>query len=875
MTYSGGTFDKGVLFEWDPSAKIYIKKLDFNGVENGSYPNGSLIMASNGILCGTTMYGGVYDDCGVLFTWNTETETYTKKLDFNREENTAFPDGSLLQADNGKFYGVSNCGHIFEWDTITNTCTRKYNLDADGTRSGGANPNGPLVQANNGMLYGTALNGGLGSCCQEGYGVLFEWDIASDTYTKKMNFNMAENGRKPVDCLIQADNGKLYGMTHFGGEYDFGVLFEWDPVTNTYSKKLDFNGDENGKHPLGSLLKADNGILYGMTHKGGKYDYGVLFEWDPYNNTYVKKFDFDYTENGGLPYSHLMQAENGKLYGTTGYGGLNNWGVIFEWDPVLDIFTRKIDFNGSESGGCPYGSLVQADNGKLYGMTYRGGTFDKGVLFEWDPSTNIYAKKLDFNGAENGSNPFCTLILATNGNLYGLTELGGVNDLGVLFEWDPAADTYSKKIDFNGAEYGLYPRGSLMQAGNGKLYGMTSLETVNDIGSIFEWDPATGIFTRKLGYNSELNISYAQNSLMRTDDEKMYRKIDRKEVNGYSFLLKRNSDIDTYIKGNILSGIEGMYSQSSLVEIIYSALGTLNAEACDSFTSPSGNYIWSIPGIYKDTIPSAAGYDSIITVTLTLKNSTTSTIISSACDSFASPSGKIWTESGEYKDTIPNTAGCDSVITVNLIIDKSTTDTISQNACDSYASPSGKIWTESGEYKDTIPNTASCDSVITVNLTITSADTSITQNLGFLTANAAGATYQWIDCDDGNLSIEGETRQTFSPAITGRYAVIISQNNCIDTSACFSVVKTGLMVNTFKQNITLYPNPNDGSFSIDLGKVYPKVEISISELDGRIFLKDEVFNNRIIDMQISALLGTYLVIISSDNERAMFKVMKK
>jgi hypothetical protein len=57
------------------------------------------------------------------------------------------------------------------------------------------------------------------------------------------------------------------------------------------------------------------------------------------------------------------------------------------------------------------------------------------------------------------------------------------------------------------------------------------------------------------------------------------------------------------------------------------------------------------------------------------------------------------------------------------------------------------------------------------------------------------------------------------------------------------VIINGLVTNTFKQNITLYPNPNDGSFSIDLDKVYPNVEIFICELDGLTFRKEEVFNS--------------------------------
>src|SRR6188768_3200911 len=85
-------------------------------------------------------------------------------------------------------------------------------------------------------------------------------------------------------------------------------------------------------------------------------------------------------------------------------------------------------------GANPMSDLT-AFNGKLYGMTSAGGTHNAGVLFEWDPSTNVYVTKINFDGSI-GSNPWGSLTLH-NGKFYGMTLDGGVNNLGVLFEWDP------------------------------------------------------------------------------------------------------------------------------------------------------------------------------------------------------------------------------------------------------------------------------------------------------------------------------------------------------------------------------------------------------------------------------------------------------
>lgn len=81
-------------------------------------------------------------------------------------------------------------------------------------------------------------------------------------------------------------------MTTNGGSNDEGVLFLFDPVNHVYSKLVNFGGGY-GSHPNGDLMQAPNGKLYGMTNPGGSNDKGVLFSFDLLTNTYLKLFDFD------------------------------------------------------------------------------------------------------------------------------------------------------------------------------------------------------------------------------------------------------------------------------------------------------------------------------------------------------------------------------------------------------------------------------------------------------------------------------------------------------------------------------------------------------------------------------------------------------
>ena len=183
-----------------------------------------------------------------------------------------------------------------------------------------------------------------------------------------------------------------------------------------------------------------------MTTSGGTSNFGVLFEYDPATGVYTKKLDFDGAANGRYPYGSLAPGGSGKLYGMTYSGGTSYFGVLFEYDPATGVYTKKHDFEGAANGRYPRGSLALGGNGKLYGMTNQGGTFYSGVLFEYDPATGGYTKKLDFDGAANGSYPFSSLAASGNGKLYGMTISGGTSNSGVLFEYYPATGVYTKKI---------------------------------------------------------------------------------------------------------------------------------------------------------------------------------------------------------------------------------------------------------------------------------------------------------------------------------------------------------------------------------------------------------------------------------------------
>lgn len=201
-----------------------------------------------------------------------------------------------------------------------------------------------------------------------------------------------------------------------------------------------------------------------------------------------------------------------------------------------------------------------------------------------------------------------------------------------------------------------------------------------------------------------------------------------------------------------------------------------------------------------------------------------------------------------------------------------TQSVISVTTCDSYASPSDKyVWSSSGTYKDTIPNAAGCDSIITIELVVNTIDSTVILNQNTLIANASGAAYQWVNCNNSYGSILGETNQNYTATSDGNYAVIITQYGCTDTSACYNVSVTELIENTFSEEIFVYPNPTNGTISIDMGKMHTNIKISITELDGRVVQQQKIGQATVINLNLNTLHGVYLLIISDSKERAVLK----
>ena len=274
------------------------------------------------------------------------------------------------------------------------------------------------------------------------------------------SFILDYTGTNPTGGFLPTPEGTLYGLTSQNGQYGGGALFSMPDVGNALTLLGSFDGSNNGRSPKGTLIKGQDGKLYGTTEFGGVNDLGVIFSYDNTGLQWnIKKLlDFDGAAKGSNPTGNLLLASNGRLYGMTRTGGTNGSGVIFSISHDGTGYTKLLDLNGQATGVYPQGSLIQFTDGNLYGMTSAGGAYGYGTIFRIS-LTGTFTKIHDFNGT-NGKSPVGDLLVDISGNLmYGVAYAGGVNDQGVLFKLQNG-NQFTKLYDYSVAS-GSNPVGAL------------------------------------------------------------------------------------------------------------------------------------------------------------------------------------------------------------------------------------------------------------------------------------------------------------------------------------------------------------------------------------------------------------------------------
>ena len=217
--------------------------------------------------------------------------------------------------------------------------------------------------------------------------------------------------------------------------------------------------------------------------------------------------------------------------------------------------------------------------------------------------------------------------------------------------------------------------------------------------------------------------------------------------------------VDNIVLSNAAGGDKTSVPTTSL-RAAHTKWENVAATACDEYVWNGTTY--SETGIYIDTIPSQAGCDSIVTLHLTIKRSSTTEETEVVCDSYTWTDGKTYTESGTYYQYLQTIHGCDSVEILTLTINYSDTAYFSATACDSYVWHD-ETYTTSGTYEYLTQTINGCDSLevltLTINRSITTEQTEV-----------ACDSYTWTD---GKTYTESGTYYQYLQTIHGCDSTVV------------------------------------------------------------------------------------------------------
>ncbi len=582
-TNSGGADGDGTVFEVENTATGYattpITLATFDGTGNGANPFGGLIADAAGDLFGTTEKGGATGD-GTAFELTDTGLTFAPVISGTQagqlvtDAATVHPfadvtitDGNsgqtetvtvtLSNALNGTLtdLGAGNYAAGIYTDTgtaaqvtgdldglvftptaqqvpIGQTVTTTFTLDdvdtanavaTDTTTSviataapplttlftfngtlNGADPVGGLLADAKGDLFGMTVQGGASKD-----GTVFELAKTGGTYaatpTTLVTFAGTSNGRSPAGGLIADAAGDLFSETQVGGASGDGTVFEIVNNGTAYATSpttlATFTGTLNGATPFGGLITNAAGDLLGTTSNGGADSDGTVFEMVNTGTSYASPttlVTFDGTGNGATPKGGLLADPAGDLFGTTNAGGADGDGTVFEIANTITGYattpTTLATFTGPDTGAQPFGSLITDAAGDLFGVTETGGADGDGTVFEIANTATGYAATpitlLTFNGAGNGAIPGATLIADAAGDLFGSTESGGADHDGTVFELAKTATGYAATpttlVTFTGTANGSDPRANLIADATGDLFGTTQNGGADNDGTMFE-----------------------------------------------------------------------------------------------------------------------------------------------------------------------------------------------------------------------------------------------------------------------------------------------------------------------------------------------------------------------------------------------------
>jgi uncharacterized repeat protein (TIGR03803 family) len=554
-TIAGGQFDVGNIFRMTSSGILTPIHTFTNGTD-GANPEAALIMGSDGNFYGTTDNGGT-NGAGTVFKVSAS-GLFTTLYSFKTNNiDGQHPEAALVQGSDGNFYGTTSSGgasHAGTFFQITPAGALTNLHTFTGSGSDGSEPTAPLILGPDGNFYGTTAYGGI----YAGSGTVFRI-TPQGVWTNLHSFSYnGTNGNLPWAALVLGTDGNFYGTTYGGGTFGYGTVFMMTPggaLTTLHS----FSNGSDGGQPYAALVQGSNGNFYGTSQGAsnlfpGTNSIGTVFEITP-GGQLTTLYSFTNGFDGANPTAGLVLGSDGNFYGAAYAGGIIGWGNSLEhfgrilsgnqgWGSIFTItqggqFTPLFAFGGGSGGQNPGAGLIQSTNGMFYGVTERGGSNDDGTVFQMSPDGTVNSL-YSFAAGNDGAVPLAPLTQGLDGNFYGTTYEGGISNAGVIFKITPAGVLTPLHTFTNGLDGGN-SSAALIRGADGNFYGTSpSGGGKNGSGTVFQITPA-GVFTTLHTFTSTGKGGSNPSGLVQGADGQFYGTTYDGGTNGYGTIFKISS----------------------------------------------------------------------------------------------------------------------------------------------------------------------------------------------------------------------------------------------------------------------------------------------------------------------------------------------
>lgn len=432
-------------------------------IEPADPPIGRLLEASNGKLYGVAVQAGPAGKGAILEYQRQSNGTLTATvLHAFSGPDGATPLAGVIEGSDGTLYGTTYKGGANGTGTI-------YRIAPDGSFSllhsfgdvGGGYPRHELVEASDGNLYGSysAFEG------TETFGGIFR-------LTKAGAFSVIATDSSSDDALIDGGDGRLYGITRLGAQY--GTVFSVT-LDGVYTVLHAFNRP-GPIFPL-HLIDGRDGFLYGTTTDAYE-DARTSFFRISRAGAFSVIFTSTAPPTTFVDLATPVRGIDGNFYGTTRFGGINNQGTLYRITPagvfsILHLFQFSF---GSDPN-----SLMQAADGTLFGSTAQGGFARRGAIFSSSTSGDYRPVHIF-----HGSDPLQVshLLTGPDGSIYGSSCGGGALNAGTVFKLTSNGTVLTVLHSFVYLD-GMCPSGPLAFGADGALYGTAQFFGLGGGGTAF------------------------------------------------------------------------------------------------------------------------------------------------------------------------------------------------------------------------------------------------------------------------------------------------------------------------------------------------------------------------------------------------------